>query len=57
MDLNSILREIEEDRIGFEDRISLVFMIMGGIFFALILVMMMLNVLQFEQMEFESPFM
>jgi hypothetical protein len=56
MDLNSILYDFENDRIGFEDKISLAFMVIGAIFIALIVLSVALNALQFNQVEFESPF-
>ncbi|NVM29353.1 MAG: hypothetical protein HWN65_10980 [Candidatus Helarchaeota archaeon] len=56
MDLNSIILELEDDRIRFEDKLTLAFMIIGAIFFALIVVSLTLNLLRFEQVEFETPF-
>lgn len=57
MDLYSILYESENDRINFEDKLSLFFMIIGAIFFTLIIVSVVMNLLNFESVEFESPFM
>lgn len=57
MKLDSILNELETDRIGFEDKISLAFMIIGGIFAVMILLSLVLNALQFEPAQFESPFL
>lgn len=56
MELNSIILELEDDRIRFEDKLTLAFMIIGAIFFALIVVSLTLNLLRFEQVEFETPF-
>ena len=55
MDLNSIILELEDDRIRFEDKLTLAFMIIGAIFFALIVVSLALNLLRFEQVEFDIP--
>ena len=54
--LNAILYELEDDRITFEDKLSLAFMVIGGIFFTIIIVSALLNALSFDSMEFETPF-
>jgi hypothetical protein len=57
MDLNSLLHQIDDDKIRFEDRIAIAFMVMGGLFFIIIVISLLMNAMQFEQMEFESPFL
>ena len=54
--LNAILYELEDDRITFEDKLSLAFMVIGGIFFTIIIVSALLNALSFDSVEFETPF-
>jgi len=54
--LNSILYELEDDHINFEDKLSLVFMVIGGIFFTIIIVSALLNALSFDSVEFDTPF-
>jgi len=54
--LNSILYELENDRINFEDKLSLAFMVIGGIFFTIIIVSALLNALSFDSVEFDTPF-
>jgi len=51
------LNDIEDDRINFEDKISLLFMIIGAIFLVIIVVSLAMNFLQFQQVEFQSPFL
>ncbi len=58
MDLISRIQSLtDEDRITFEDKMSLALIVMAAIFLAIIGVTLLLNVFQFEQMEFESPFL
>lgn len=56
MDLNSIIYDLENDRINFEDKLSLMFMIIGAVFLVLIVLSLFSNLLNFEQVEFTTPF-
>ncbi len=56
MDLNQFLNQTDDEKIAFQDKISLVFMIMGAIFLGLIVLTLAMNALNFQQVEFESPF-
>ncbi|HUX99505.1 MAG TPA: hypothetical protein VMV49_08135 [Candidatus Deferrimicrobium sp.] len=56
MDLQSIILDLEDEKITFEDKISLTFVIIGAIFFGLIVIALVMNALNFEQMEFDAPF-
>ncbi|MHA1129644.1 MAG: hypothetical protein ACTSQI_02780 [Candidatus Helarchaeota archaeon] len=58
MDLMSRVESLtDEDSINFEDKISLLFLVMGAIFLAIIVIALTLNIFHFQQMEFESPFL
>jgi len=57
MDLDSLLNQIENDEITFHDKLTLAFLVMGAIFLGIILVSVALNILHFQQIEFESPFL
>jgi hypothetical protein len=56
MDLNSILAQEEPDKITFHDRLTLLFMIIGGIFLATIVLSLALNMLNIQTVEFQTPF-
>lgn len=56
MNLNAILSQEEPDKITFHDRLTLLFMIIGAIFFATIVLSLALNLLDFQTMDFQTPF-
>lgn len=57
MNLNSLLAQEEADKITFQDRLSLLFMVIGAIFAAIIILSLALSLLDIQPVEFEGPFM
>ncbi len=54
--VNSLINEEEDLQIRFQDKLSLVFMIIGAVFLGMIAFAVVFNIFQFDQMEFETPF-
>ncbi|MFX1296913.1 MAG: hypothetical protein ACFFD2_18905 [Promethearchaeota archaeon] len=56
MSFDSIIFDIEDEEINFEDKLSLLLILFGAIFFGIIVISVVLNLFQFEQMEVDLPF-
>ncbi len=56
MNLNSLLSQQEPDKINFHDKLSLMVLVIGAIFFAMIVLTLTLNLLDFQTTEFNIPF-
>ena len=54
--MNSLLSQEEPDKINFHDKLSLMFLVIGAIFLGMIVLTLTLNLLDFQTMEFETPF-
>ena len=56
MKLNSLIFQEQEDKINFQDKLSLLFLIIGAIFIGMIVITLAMNVLNFQQIQFTTPF-
>jgi hypothetical protein len=56
MDLNSLLAKEEPDKITFHDKLSLMFMVIGAIFVMMIVLALVVNLLNIQTVEFQTPF-
>jgi hypothetical protein len=56
MKLNSQILQEDEEKINFQDKLSLLFLVIGAIFIGLIVISLAMNVLNLQQMDFATPF-
>jgi len=56
MEPHFLLFQEDKDKINFQDKLSLLFLIIGAIFIGLIVISMAINLINFQQVEFTTPF-
>jgi hypothetical protein len=56
MKLNSLIFQEDADKINFQDKLSLLYLIIGAIFIGLIVTTLAMNLFNFQQIDFATPF-
>lgn len=56
MNLNSLVFQEDFDKIEFQDKLSLLFLIIGAIFIGIIVISLAMSVLNLQPGQFTSPF-